>query len=408
MTKSFFAAFLFLFLGSAQAQQIEFPSMEGMSDMSDGSSFIPRFNWDPEFNYEEYVLGPGDVLNLHIYGGLTINTKLYVASNSNIYIPQVGTIPVKGKTLGQFRKILDQRISKVYRNNRAVVALFGPRTFLVEVSGVTKKLGPIPTTALVRLHDFLVRSNVLVDRSSLLEIEIRNINSNDVKKINYQNYVLLGDRAGNPFLRDGDQIIISFSKSAVILNGDLVRPGRFEFYEKDYPLAKIVTDYMGGFLSSAHQSGEIVLTRIIDGNTQTFSFDQKDFFNEKSKVNFYNFRVLDGDKIYFPTAAIANPTMNDSVYVTGQVKTPGVKSYKPGLPVGAYISSAGGLTDRGDYDGIVIYKASGLTLAMTQNVSIEPGDTIQVPEKTFKFWQDHLVILSTLLGFVTTTIAITR
>ena len=100
--------------------------------------------------------------------------------------------------------------------------------------------------------------------------------------------------------------------------------------------------------------------------------------------------------------------VNDVVFVTGEVKNPVPQPFKPGISWESYIASAGGVSLRANYDQIVVYKASGSKIPVSKNPTIEPGDSIYVPEKTFKFWQDHITILVTFLSLVTTTIAISK
>ncbi len=121
-----------------------------------------------------------------------------------------------------------------------------------------------------------------------------------------------------------------------------------------------------------------------------------------------NLTVKNGDQIFFGEGAGRQLLSVSEVFVTGEVKKPGPVPFESGLSVQHYLAAVGGFTNRADASSVEIYKGSGERLRGTDLSSLEPGDTIYVPEKTFKFWNDHLTILTALLGVVTTTIAITR
>jgi polysaccharide biosynthesis/export protein len=75
-----------------------------------------------------------------------------------------------------------------------------------------------------------------------------------------------------------------------------------------------------------------------------------------------------------------------SVYVSGQVKSPGAYAIEPGATVLQVLSLAGGLTDRGADSRIKIQrsvdgKMKEIKAKLTD--AVEPGDTIIVPEKFF-------------------------
>jgi polysaccharide export outer membrane protein len=91
-----------------------------------------------------------------------------------------------------------------------------------------------------------------------------------------------------------------------------------------------------------------------------------------------NVVLLDGDTINVPKA--------QSVFVSGQVKTPGAYAVDPGTTVLQVLSLAGGLTDRGSDSRISIQRTVNgkrtETKAKLTDV-VKPGDTIIVKERFF-------------------------
>ncbi|MBN8555154.1 MAG: SLBB domain-containing protein [Deltaproteobacteria bacterium] len=398
---------LFTFSASLFAQDFGLPSRSRPEEY-DGSIFIPKFVWDPSFNFEDYELGPGDVLNMQLWGARNSITKIYVSANYDLFIPSIGPINVRGLSLGKLQEIFKKRITERYKNTQGSIALFSPREFIVPVVGAVMVPGEKPSTALIRLNEFILKNGGFASNASRVSLEIKNKRLNTKQIVNYQNYVLLGDYSGNPFLRDGDEIFVPFQKNVVTVKGDVLKPGKFEFNEQSIPLEKVVNEWLGGLTSTAVNSGQVVISRLTSKGSVTEYYDHGKFFDKKSPINFYNFEVKDGDQIFFPSASIQNPSLAETVFITGEVKLPAPQPYKAGLPLSSYISAAGGTTTRANYEQIVVYKASGSRVRLNENPTIEPGDTIYVPERTFKFWGDHLAILTALLSIATVTLSLSK
>lgn len=87
-----------------------------------------------------------------------------------------------------------------------------------------------------------------------------------------------------------------------------------------------------------------------------------------------------------------NPVVNVQVnqyrpfFVMGEVKKPGEYQFRPGTSVLNAISMAGGYTFRADTSKVAITRRRGdgsFTAAASENVVIQPGDTIRVFESWF-------------------------
>lgn len=91
-----------------------------------------------------------------------------------------------------------------------------------------------------------------------------------------------------------------------------------------------------------------------------------------------NLTLQDGDTISVPKA--------QSVFVTGQVKSPGAYAADPGATVLQVLSLAGGLTDRGSDSRIRIQRTvNGKKVEVAAKLTdvVKPGDTIIVRERFF-------------------------
>ncbi len=75
-------------------------------------------------------------------------------------------------------------------------------------------------------------------------------------------------------------------------------------------------------------------------------------------------------------------------YVTGEVKTPGRLLYEPGLTVQKAIGMAGGLTERGDPEGVKLTRLGAVVKTVTAGVEtpVQPDDIIVVEGQNHKIY----------------------
>lgn len=91
-------------------------------------------------------------------------------------------------------------------------------------------------------------------------------------------------------------------------------------------------------------------------------------------------RLQDGD-------VITIPEVSDSVLISGEVVVPQAVVYKPGMSAMDYIEGAGGFTQRGDDDHILVVRQNG-AVRDADDVALRPGDEIlvmpEVPTKNLQ------------------------
>ncbi|ALM53706.1 polysaccharide biosynthesis/export family protein [Halomonas huangheensis] len=91
-------------------------------------------------------------------------------------------------------------------------------------------------------------------------------------------------------------------------------------------------------------------------------------------------RLQDGD-------VITIPEITDSILVSGEVVVPQATVFRDGMSVSDYIENAGGLTQRGDDDNILVMRQNG-AVRDADDISLRPGDEIlvmpEVPTKNIQ------------------------
>jgi len=96
----------------------------------------------------DYVIGPGDNLNILLWGGVQEGYQLEVNRNGAVALPRLGVIQVWGLTLDQVQRLLQQRFSEFYTDFRLAVTLGKLRTILVYVVGEVRQPGAYTVSSL--------------------------------------------------------------------------------------------------------------------------------------------------------------------------------------------------------------------------------------------------------------------
>jgi protein involved in polysaccharide export with SLBB domain len=114
--------------------------------------------------------------------------------------------------------------------------------------------------------------------------------------------------------------------------------------------------------------------------------------NPNSEVSKYF--VKDNDIIIIPSE-------DSSVYVFGQVLSPGHITYVPGKDYKYYIEKANGVGDFAEKNDVMIIKGVSHSWIEAENkIVIEEGDYIYIPRKTMRSFNSYVSIIGTYLGIV--------
>lgn len=240
-------------------------------------------------------------------------------------------------------------------------------------------------------------------------------------------------------LKMGDRVFIRQNSNwkkpmSVIIEGEVVYPGRYPIDEKNFRLSDLLQK-CGGFKEGA----DIEKTRlfrkaledVVDPEMERLSRippsemskNEYRYFlsrvNERKGLMSIDFRNVlrnpesDDNIILQDKDSIFVPKMNEFVNVQGRVNNPGLVSFKPTYNYLDYIELAGGYGFRADEEATLLVKSKGEQfLAKDLNYKIEPGDNILVPPREeMTFWEiftTGLTVATQLLTITGVIITIVR
>lgn len=106
------------------------------------------------------------------------------------------------------------------------------------------------------------------------------------------------------------------------------------------------------------------------------------------------------DPLMEPGDRITVPRHTGTVFVFGQVTSPGHIAYSAGWTLDEYLSAAGGMTDRAKSGDVAVIKCATQQWVDPSETSIEEGDAIWVPKKVEQSFAMEMMAYSQIIGIV--------
>jgi protein involved in polysaccharide export with SLBB domain len=311
-----------------------------------------------EINPAEYILGPGDALNVFILTSTTSEFDAVISPEGKLLLPNIGVISLKNRSLAEADSIIRHHVEKVYKAREVAVSLKKLRTFKVTLLGSVRKPAIINATAADRLSEVIDRAGGLLNNSSLRRITIEREGVDTVISADLQRFYFLGDKASNPTLLGGDRITVpyAFEKRTISVVGDVALPTTFEYMEGDR--LSMAIQFAQGFIPSAFlDSIEIVRFKENGMDIERLFFDATPWANNPTGIipETYDIRLKSGDRIYVRT--IPDWQKTATVAVRGEVKYPGTYAVAiNSTRLKDVINMAGGFTEDAALESSVLVR----------------------------------------------------
>jgi len=178
---------------------------------------------------DEYVIAIGDRVAVRMWGAFPYQDVQAVDTQGNIFLPNVGPIPVAGVRNRELNDFVRMAISDVYRSNVEVYAtLEASQPVRVFVTGFVRAPGQYAGVAADSVLGFLRRAGG-VDSARGSYIDIRLLRSGQERaSFNFYDFLIEG-RLEPVQIQDGDTIVVGGRHNAVRVSGDVFNSYGFEF-----------------------------------------------------------------------------------------------------------------------------------------------------------------------------------
>lgn len=160
---------------------------------------------------EDYRLGPGDVLNISVWGyeELTLE-QTAIRPDGKVSFPIVGDVQAEGLTPGELAVNLTNGLSKYVNNPKVIANVFKFRTTRVYVLGEVPKPGLYELDKRHNLLDAIGAAGGYTKDAAKKKVHIIHHDQTDKPvQANLLNLLQRGDMTQNYALREGDVVFLS-------------------------------------------------------------------------------------------------------------------------------------------------------------------------------------------------------
>ena len=203
--------------------------------------FVGKFSNIKQYRYNpNYRINIGDNISIMFWGAYNQELKVVVDNQGNIFIPQVGIIPVIGLEASKLNEVIQKAVKKVFKNNVNVYAnVLNYQPVTIFVSGNVNKPGLYEGLSSDSVLQFLDKAKgINLENGSFRYIYIKR-GDKTLKQIDLYNF-LLGGKLDTFQFKNGDVIFVDNIKYYVYALGNVKRDYRFELTKPTISLQQFI------------------------------------------------------------------------------------------------------------------------------------------------------------------------
>lgn len=299
----------------------------------------------------EYGVGPGDVIQIDLYGTRDAQYRLVVNRNGMLNFPGLGPISVIGLDFESLREEILLRVRNQMMGVEASVTLEALRSIRVFVLGDVERPGSYTVSGLSTITNALFLSGGIREIGSLRRVELKR-GGQTISTLDLYDLLLRGDTRADARLEQGDAIFVPPVGKTVAVVGEVKRPAIYELRE-ELTLAEALS-LAGGTLPTASLEW-LKVERQTSG--QGITVQDVGFDDARAEM------VQDGD---FVRVLPITEQFPNSLDLSGHVNEPGRYEWRSGMRLADLLPSSAHLKPRFDPHYVLIRR------------EIEPNGRIEV------------------------------
>ena len=262
-----------------------------------------------------YVIGPGDTIDLQLFGNRNEAYQLVVNRDGDINFPEVGPISVAGLSFESLRREAALRVAEQMIGVRVSVTLGRLRSIRVFLLGDVERPGLHVVSGFATAVNVLLAGHGVKETGSLRRIEVRR-NGRVVSKLDLYDLLLRGDTRGDTRIRQGDVVFVPPVGDTAAVYGEVKRPAIYEVRGKN-TVADLIA-LAGGRLAAASAAG-VRLTRVEPQGSSVRDMGWDEVGREA---------LRNGDVVQVP---VKLDKLHRSVLLSGHVQQAGPYGWTPGM-----------------------------------------------------------------------------
>jgi protein involved in polysaccharide export with SLBB domain len=301
-------------------------------------SFEPNMNLATP---SRYVLGPGDVVVVEIYGASQKSMELTVSPEGEITVPGYGPIHVSGLSVESANARIRSTLGSRYSSSNIKMSVNRSRTIMVHVMGEVKAPGTYRLSGYATVFHALYMAGGIADLGTLRNIKVSR-GGRIISVVDVYEFILNGRLAGNVSLQDDDVIQVGTYDCIVGITGNVKRPMFYEMRKNE--TVSTLLKYAGGFTGDAYTKS----VRVQRSTGERHSVHNVEEFDMSV------FKVADGDNV---TVDGILDRYENVVEIKGAVFRPGQFQLGEGVfSVRSLVEHAEGLTEDAFPEHAIIHR----------------------------------------------------
>src|SRR6201996_9091117 len=196
----------------------------------------------------DYILGAGDGLIINFWGGISQSLPRTIDREGKIVLPEAGAVSVAGLSIQQAQELVQQELSRQFRDAKVAITIARLRTIRVYVVGDVQRPGAYDISSLSTPLNALYAAGGPTGLGSLRLVR-QYRGPKLIREVDLYDFLLRGVRPDTERIEDGDTILVSPVGRQVAVAGMVKRPAIYELKDESR-LSDVVND-AGGLLVSA-------------------------------------------------------------------------------------------------------------------------------------------------------------
>lgn len=304
----------------------------------------------------DYIVGPGDLLQVQLYGNQNRELELIVGRDGRIDFPELGPIDVGGRRFTDVQRSLEERVARQLIGVHASVSMADTRSIRVFVLGDAYDAGSYTISGLGTITSALYAAGGVKKIGSLRNVQLKR-NGTVVRRLDLYDLLIRGDNANDAKLLPDDVVFIPPIGATAAIDGEIERPAIYEL-KSESTIGDLV-QLAGGLTPNAESTGW--LTRIDDRQRRLVL--KVDLTTPAGR----SMPLQDGDSL---RVTRLRPTLDAAVMLQGQVFTPGAMAFRAGMRLTDVIQSVDQLKPNADLHYVLVRRE----LAPDRRVAVVSAD----------------------------------
>lgn len=325
---------------------------------------------------EAYILGPGDTLDIVVYGEPDLFRTVTVKPDGAVSLALLGEVKAAGRTTTQLAADLTRLYGKYLKQPSISVTVREFRVDRIYILGQVSRPGEYQLRPGIGIMELLANAGGPTGRADLAKVVVIR-GRTEAQQLNLLE-AFATNRNPDVKLLAGDVLFVPETDKRIVVLGQINRPGAYELLEGQR-VSNLIAAAGGLTVRAAPQKAFIVrgpeqipvdLEKVLAGNLEA------------------NVTLSSGDMLVVPES-------QNRIAVLGAVNNPGTFGLTEGMKVVEAVALAGGPTGRGTLRQVIIVRVEGgqtkrivvnLERVLSgqdagQDTALQNGDIVFVPDR---------------------------